>query len=807
MRQKATFKPKIAETRWNIEEEEKLLELWEKEKLYEFNPNTDKPIFSIDTPQPYASGAWHVGAAAHYAQIDMVARYFRMLGYEVLFPFGIDRNGLPVEVQVEKKYGIRAYEVPREKFIKMCKSFLDEVEKEILHIAWRLGLSANLKGYYQTDSPEYRALTQATFIELWRRGLIYEAEQVVIWCPGCRTTIAESEVEYAEKYTDLVYIKFKVKETGEDVVIATTRPELLCTCALVIFNPADKRYKHLEGKHVIVPIFNHVVPIRAHPAAKIEFGTGLVMVCSFGDLTDVRIFRELGLKHKIAINPDGTMNEVAGPYKGLKVDEARRRIIEDLERQGLIVKKERIKHKVPICWRSKDPLEFITMKEFFLKQMEFKDEMLKLIEKLSFHPPRYKKLLEDWIKSISMDWPISRRRYYGTEIPIWYCKKCGHPNLPPPGKYYRPWCESPPFKKCEKCGASEFIGETRVFDTWMDSSISPLFIAGYLKDKRLFRKIFPVSLRPQGYDIIRTWLYYTLLRVYQLTGKAAFKHIRISGMGLDEKGEAMHKSKGNIVPPIPVIKKYGADALRFWAASESKLGDNYRYSETKIRAAALFITKLWNIARFISAFPYIKEKVKLTPTDYAILGVLNDVIREYHESFKQMDTFIPANKLRYFTWNIFASHYIELVKERAYNRSGIFTEEEQKAAWYTLHTALRCILKMLAPIIPFVTDALWRRLYGGSVHKEKLPEPVSEWDTKYKEDMSEIMKFNAAIWGYKKKMNIPLRETLKATVYAPERLKPYAKDLRAMHKIEKLVFSKPPEKACRISDEIGVYVA
>ncbi|RLF09620.1 MAG: valine--tRNA ligase, partial [Thermoprotei archaeon] len=408
-----TFKPSIKEARWDHRREEELLRKWEEEELYVFNPSSGKPIFSIDTPPPYPSGPWHVGAAAHYAQIDMVARYFRMKGYEVLFAFGVDRNGLPVEVQAEREYGVKAHEVGRERFLELCSQFLDKVERDLIQIAWRLGLSCDLKNYYRTDSPEFRALTQATFIELWRKGLIYQDDRPTNWCPSCRTTIADAEIEYEERETELVYIRFKVKETGAPLIIATTRPELLCTCAAVVYNPSDERYVHLEGLTAVVPIYGQEVPIMPHSYAKPEFGTGLVMVCSFGDYSDIRLFRELGLKAKIAINPDGKMNDVAGPYAGLSVEEARHRIVEDLEKQGLIEKRERIVHRTPICWRSKDSIEFIAMPEYYLKQVEFKQRLLEVIDEMEFHPPEHKQLLVNWVKSVTTDWLISRRRFYG----------------------------------------------------------------------------------------------------------------------------------------------------------------------------------------------------------------------------------------------------------------------------------------------------------------------------------------------------------------------------------------------------------
>jgi len=799
--ERGTFKPRITESRWRAELELNLIDTWREEGLYKFNPDSGKPIIAIDTPPPYASARWHVGGAAHYAQIDMVARYFRMKGYEVLFPFGVDRNGLPVEVQVERTYGIRYWEVSREEFEEICRKYLDEVERQLIWVVKRLGISCDLENYYRTDSPEYRSLTQETFIDLWRRGLIYEAEYPVNWCPVCRTTIADAEVEYSdEKDTDLVYMRFKL-ERGGYIIVASTRPELLCSCAAIIFNPEDDRYKDLKGSTAITPIYGYRVPILAHPAARIEFGSGLVMVCSYGDQVDIRLFRELGLKPRIAIDPDGRMNSNAGVYAGLTVEEARRRIIEDLKSSGVIEKIEKIRHRVPICWRSKNPIEFIHMKEFYLRQIEYLDDIKKILDDMRFYPPSAKQRLIDWIEGVKTDWPISRRRFYGTEIPIWYCKKCGGVNLPEPGRYYKPWRDPPPIDRCVYCGSAELVGEERTLDTWMDSSISPLYIAGYKRDPKLYEKLSGNILRPQGYDIIRTWLYYTILRVYELTGRPAFRYIRISGMGLDERGEAMHKSKGNVIYPEPLLEKYSADAFRFWAASEAKLGSDYRFSESKLESAKLFLTKLWNIARFISQFPVVDGLSRLKPIDEWILAETNRLIEVCVKDYEDLDFFEASNSIRNFVWSIFADHYIEAVKPRAYNSDGAFSEWEQTAAWYTLHQVLRTILKLLAPICPFITDAIWRNIYGGTVHREGIPEAIPV-DDKLREYTEYILEFDSSLWKIKKKMGIPLNAPLRGVVYASEKVRLFIDDLKRMHRIEAVSFDKPPAEAEEISENI-----
>ncbi len=782
------YKAKLVEKRWSIDKELEMLSKWEEEKVFEFDAKSDAPIFSIDTPPPYASGSWHVAAAAHYCQFDMFARFYKMKGYNVLFPMGIDRNGLPIEIRVEQEYGIRARDVDREYFIKLCKEKLDVYEKDILSIIRRMGMMARYWDPYRTDSPEYRALTQATFIELWNRGLIYEDDRPTIWCPVCGTTIAEAEIEYKQREGYLYYIKFPLIDGGS-VTIATTRPELIGATAALLYHPDDERYNRtLEGKKALIPLYDIEIPILPHPAVDKEFGTGIMMLSSFGDLTDVRLFRELGLSPRVLIDKEGRMNELAGKYKGLTVEEARYAIVKDLEEKGLLEKSEKIKQNIPTCWRSHNPVEFIVTKDLYLKQLPFKEEIKKIADEMVFLPEFHKRRLLDWIDSLTIDWAITRRRYYGTEVPLWYCKQCGWIYVPKPGKYYQPWKNPPDIDKCPKCGSSDFIGDTRTFDTWVDSSVSPLYISGYLRDDELFRKSFPVTVRPQGIDIVRTWLYYTILRVYLLTGKPAFKYVRLSGMGLDDKGRPMSKSLGNIVHPSVVFERYGADAFRIWAASETRLGFDYRYSEKKIEAARNFLTKLWNVARFISMFPKVEDMSldSLCELDKQILYELNKIIEMANEEYSKMDFFLTTNELRNFVWNKFASHYIELVKQRAYNSEGMFTDKEQESAWYTLHKVLRNILLILHPVAPFITDYIWRNLYNNrNIVLEKFPEPM---DISIDKPLfKEIMTFNSIIWKNKKDKGYSLKDPVELVITSTV-LKAFEKDLIAAHNIQRIRF-------------------
>ncbi|MBN3037048.1 MAG: valine--tRNA ligase [Candidatus Diapherotrites archaeon] len=774
--------PKLSEKRWDKAFESELFKQWQRDGIYSFDKRA-QDIFSIDTPPPYASGTWHMGGAAHYSQIDMIARVMRMFGKHVLFPFGVDRNGLPIEVRTEQDNNISMHDVPREEFIAMCKKTLDRYKMEIAETAKRLGLSCNawdvkheVGGAYTTDDPEYRRLTQATFLELWKRGLIYEDNRPNNYCPVCRTTIADAEIEYTELPTKLNSLRFRVKESGEEIIIATTRPEMLASCQAVLFNPSDERYQHLEGKHAIIPLYDRAVPLMAHPSAKPEYGSGLVMVCSYGDYTDVLLFRELGLEEVILINPEGRMTERVGKYAGLTPVEARKAILHNLDGLGFLVKQEQLMHNTPTCWRSKNPLEIIPMPEYYLKQTEFIDDLREVAKEIRFHAPVSKNMLDAWLDAVSMDWPISRRRYYATEVPLWYCEECGKPLVPKPGKYYQPWREGPPAgSKCE-CGSSSFRGEERVFDTWMDSSISEVYILGKLWDEDWFGKHFPCSLRAQGKDIVRTWLYYTLLRAYQLFKKRAFDHVWISHHIIGADGRKMSKSLGNVVMPNPMLDKYGADTLRLWSCMEASfLKSDLRCSEERIAGNGKFLTKLWNTARFISSFPEPAEPAELQEADKWILAELESLKGSALSGLEEFDFFVPASGVWDFVWNKFAPHYIELVKKRAYDGDA--------AACWTLHECMRTVLKLMAPMTPYITDKIWLGVYSGkSIHLERFPEKdESRKDDGLLKRGVALMDFNSCVWKQKKDAGQPLNSEVSVSI--PANLSVFADDLKRMHNI------------------------
>lgn len=767
---------------WTIESEKKVIEEWKRKNPFLIDRNSKK-IYSIDTPPPYVNSPVHIGQAITYCYMDFFARYKRMKGYSVVFPLGLDRNGLPIEMAAEKKFNVDPLKIGKEKFIEYCKKILEESSSETMDSFLRMGVSfssydfgAKIGDAYMTDSPEYRTLTQATFYDMWKKGLIYEDKKVVNYCPGCKTTLADAEIEYDDKETTLIYTKFKVQGLNEELIIATTRPELLGACAGVLFNPEDLRYKKFNGKTAITPLYNKEVKIQAHSSADKDFGTGLVMMCSFGDLTDIRYFREQNISPIILIGDDGLMNEKSEFLKGLSIKEARKKIILKLKENNSVVKEEKINHRSPICERSKDNVEFIEMQEYYMKQLEFKEKLLKLQKKMNFYDESSRKILENWISSLSCDWPISRRRYYATPIPLWRCPKCKEFILGEKGKYIEPWKIE---KKCPKCKIKA-EPEQRVFDTWFDSSVSELYILGYLRDDEFFKKAYPCSLRPQGKEIIRTWLYYTFLRAYLLTDKACFNDVWVNYHILDENKRKMSKSKGNIINPKDILNNEGSEALRLWSALEGDLTtSDFGCSHEKIRAEMKTLTKLWNVGKFILQFPNVKKPEKIEIIDELFLEYMEFLESYCNKHYEKYDFHNPAVKLRNFLWEVFASHYIEMVKARVYNRDNKFNKEEQESGFYTLRHLFERMLVLFYPIIPMISYSLYKTC-GKDIFKESLSEEDKE---EFEEKLlNELMETNGKIWKAKKEKGLSLNAQIKS-VTIPKILKDFEKDLKICHNV------------------------
>lgn len=788
--------PKLADLKhWTPAVEEEITKAWKLAERFRLHPGK-KPIYSIDTPPPYINAPIHMGHAVTYCYMDFFARTKRMRGFDVLFPLGLDRNGLPIELGAEKKYNITPQKVGRDAFIEYCQKLLNEIGAESVDSFRKLGISFTSWNHgdypgavYDTDSPEYRTVSQSTFISLYKQGIIYEDNRINNWDPKLQTTIADSEIEYHELPSSFNHVSWKVKETGEEIVIATTRPELICTCAMVIYHPDDARYAKLKGKHAVTPIYGKEVPIMPHPFADPEKGSGLVMMCSAGDIHDIQFFREMKLKPTIAIGQDGKMNAHAGLLQGLKVKDAREKMIEELRAKKLLVKEDKIVHRTPVSERSKTPVEFIEMPEFYLKQTHLKDDLLRISKKMKFYPEDARRLLEDWILQVSIDWPLSRRRYYATPIPLWNSGE--YVAVPPEGKYYVPWKEQPPanaevYKAGKKVGTVKDIsvdhwhGETRILDTWFDSSISELVILKYKKDASFFNKSYPASLRPQGKEIVRTWLYYTVLRGYLETKEAPFSDVWIHQHITDETGRKMSKSLGNVIDPQKIIVKHGAEALRLWAATEGNLAKgDLRCSEEKIAAELKTLNKLVNVSKFVLQFERPTKVPKLTPLDQLFVDVMEDITALADKNYDEYEYHVPLLKLRNFLWEGFASHYLELAKNRAYNRDKEFTAEESDAARYTLYWVLERMITLLYPVVPQITSVIGTAL---GVDLDTAVFPKAKKITSDLTLVDELAAFNTLVWKTKKEKALSLNSPLPGMAI-PAKIALFSKDLKACHKI------------------------
>ncbi len=783
---------------WSPEVEKQVITNWKESEIYLFNSKTDKPIFSIDTPPPYVNSPIHMGHAITYSFMDFFARYKRMKGFEVLFPLGMDNNGLPIEMGAEKKYKISAFSVGREKFMEYCEQLLQEAGTESIDSFAKIGISFSsykkgdaIGSIYETDSPRYRRLTQITFLELYKKGLIYEDTRINNWDPKLRTTIADSEIEYKEIASTFNDIKWTVKETGEEIVIGTTRPELICSCGMVIFNPEDDRYQHLEGKTAITPLFNIEVPIKAHPFAQIDKGTGLVMMCSAGDLTDIQFFREQGITPIISINQDGTMNENAKEFQNLKIREAREAIIQTLKERGLLIKQQSITHRTPISERSGAEVEFIEMPEWYLKQMEFKEDLRKLASQITFYPRESKKILDDWVDSVSIDWPISRRRYYATPVPLWFSED--YVAVSSSGEYLQPWKEQVPqdaqvwkggkFTGKKVSDFKDFVwrGDERVLDTWMDSSISELFVLGYKRDEDFFKKSYPATLRPQGKEIVRTWLYYTILRGYLETGKVCFKDAWIHQHILDGNGRKMSKSVGNIIDPQEILRDFGGEAMRLWAGIEGDLSKgDVACSKEKIKSELKTLNKILNVSKFIFQFDKPKQKPKnLMNIDKLFVSHLENLTERADKCYEIYEFQEIVRELREFLWEKFASHYVEIVKNRAYNQEGNFTEEESDAARWTLYFLLERFLILIYPVIPQITSLIGKEL---GLDLLKIEWPKSNAVHADLDKIKQIMDFDSNVWKTKKEQGLALNKELSG-MNIPQELKDFEKELKICHKL------------------------
>lgn len=749
--------------------EEKWRRYWEEEKIFKFNPKSGKKIYSIDTPPPYASsGHLHVGHALHYTQFEMMARVMRLLGKEVYFAPGYDDNGLPTEKYVEETLGISKGKVSREKFRKICLEESRKVEEEYSNKVFKkLGHSYDWDLLYQTISPEAQKVCQMAFLKLVKKGNSYRKEEPTIWCGHHETALAQAEVEDLTRKTELNYIWFDVADSNEKVLIATTRPEFLPACVSVFVHPNDKKNKHLVGKELVVPLFGHKVKVKADEKVEKDFGTGIVMVCTFGDSTDIEWWKKHKLELRAILNLDGTLNSLAGKYKDMKLEKAREKMLDDLKAEGKLEKQESLEQTVGSCWRCNTPVEYIVTKQWFIETLKYKKELIKRGREVKWHPEFMRVRFENWVKGLGWDWCISRQRPYGVPIPVWYCDKCGFVLVAKENEI--PVDPMEVKKKCKTC-KSEMRPESDIFDTWMTSSNSPEVAARWLEDPSRYKKIAPMSLRPQSHDIIRSWAFYTILKSHLLFNRIPWKDIMIGTFVLDSEGKGMHKSKGNAIWADELIDKYGVDAFRYWAGSAG-IGIDLPFDEKELVAGQRFITKLWNASKFV--FMNLKDfdgkkPGHLKKMDLWMLSKLGETLDRVRKAYENYNIAGAKREAEGFFWQIFADNYLEIVKRRVYKGSG----DEKKSAQYVLYQSLLGILKMFAPITCFITEEIyqeWFKKFEGekSIHISSWSLVEGKSDSKLGDKFVEVL---GRVRGLKSKgkraMNSPIRLVLDKKDYS-----------------------------------------
>ncbi|WP_456423214.1 valine--tRNA ligase, partial [Thermococcus sp.] len=731
------------------------------------------------------------------------------------FPQGFDNHGLPTELKVEKEFGI-SKDQP-EKFLQKCVEWTWQAIEAMRNQFIRIGYSADWDLEYHTMDDWYKAAVQKSLLEFYEKGMLYRDKHPVYWCPRCRTSLAKAEVGYVEEDGYLYYIKLPLADGSGYVPIATTRPELMPACVAVFVHPDDERYKDVVGKKVKLPIFEREVPVIADEDVDPEFGTGAVYNCTYGDEQDVVWQKRYNLPVIIAINEDGTMNENAGPYKGLKTEEARKVIAEDLEKMGLLYDRKKVHHRVlrhterSSCMA---PIELLPKTQWFIRVKDFTDEIVKVAKEINWYPEDMFLRLKDWAESMDWDWVISRQRVFGTTLPFWVCKN-GHvvpareEDLPVDPRF-----EEPPVEKCPVCGA-ELEPVTDVLDCWIDSSITPLIITrwheaikGDEKAKRWFEHNFPTALRPQGTDIIRTWAFYTIFRTYMLTGKRPWNDILINGMVAGPDGRKMSKSYGNVVAPDEVIPKYGADALRLWTALAPP-GEDHPFKWETVDYNFRFLQKVWNIYRFAERhlvdFDPAKAPEELEPLDRWILSRLHRLIKFATEEMERYRFNLLTRELITFIWHEVADDYIEMIKYRLYGDD----EDSKLKAKASLYELLYSIMLLLAPFVPHITEELYQSLFrervgAKSVHLLEWPKFRQERIDTEAEKLGELAReIVGAIRRYKNSHGLSLNAKLNhVAIYATESyeaLKAIEKDIAGTMNIERLeIIQGEPELEERI---------
>lgn len=827
------------------ESEKKWHKFWQDNNIYKFDENTKKEIYSIDTPPPTMSGHMHIGHAFSFSQQDFIARYKRMKGMEVFYPFGTDDNGLATIKLVQKEKKLDVKKLSREDEIKVCIDYVNENKNAFIQDWKDIGMSCDFDICYSTIDDNSRKISQKTFLDLYKKGLIKRREGPIMWDRVFQTAIAQAELEDLKRTSYLNYIKAKIVDSENTYLIyATTRPELLFGCVGINVEDAGKyvkiktnneywitgkntleeKYKGLDyeiveeltgqdiiGEKAIIPISKIIVEITHDISVKADFGTGVVYYCTYGGLDCIEwMARHPHIKPISLLDKAGKLNEKSGKYFGLIASaEGRTEIIKDLEQEGHLIKKEKIEQVVNVGERSGAEVEYIVSKQWYVNYLDKREYFFEQAEKLNWHPAHMRSRLENWIKGLNWDWGFSRQRHYGIPIPVWYCEDCGEiiianeDQLP-----IDPAKTGPLSNKCLRCGSKNITPETDVFDTWFTSASTPHLAIDLVKNEETRKKLFPMNLRPQAHDIINFWLFYTMAKNNLLHNINPWHDVMISGWALDPNGKKMSKSKGNVVDPKIVLEKYSADTLRFWAAG-SKLGEDLPYMEKDLVTGKKIVTKLWNASKFAITHleDYdLKSPKTLLPIDKWLLSKLNKIIRISTDSFDNYEYSKAKSETEKFFFHTLCDNYLEIVKDRLYNPD-VYGNDARQSAQYTLYTAFSSVLKLFAPIMPFITEEAYHLYFAAtenqkSIHNSSWPYFNEEMINEQMENIGDItVDIISAIRKYKSDNQMSLKDELSAlTISCSDTDKKFIEqvldDLRAATKAKDIIFGDDAEIEC-----------
>lgn len=700
----------------SLKNEQSIQGFWENESVYKVKADSSS-LYSIDTPPPTVSGSLHIGHIFSYTQTDIIARYKRMVGFNVFYPFGFDDNGLPTERYVEKKRGIKGHLLPRSEFIAICAEESKQAAVIFTQLWKRMGISADWSHTYSTISSSTQRLSQKLFIELFNKKKVYRSQEIALYCTACQTSVSQAEIDDLESKTFFNTIIFAA-DNGNDLAVATTRPELLAACAALFYHPDDDRYRLLKGTYARVPVYGHLVPLMPDERVLIDKGTGLVMCCTFGDKTDIEWFKQYNLPYKQVFDKRGRWLDHTGELAGMNVHDARKKIIHMLQEQGALSSQKPLTNMVNVHERCGTPIEYIMLPQWFISIKNDKQQFLEAGNKIEWFPAYMQHRYTNWVENIGWDWCISRQRFYGIPFPVWHCADCAHiivasedqlPLDPQVVGYNQP---------CPQCKGTRIVADADVMDTWNTSSISPYVCQELYRDiiHNNDVSIVPMSMRPQAHDIIRTWAFDTIVKAQYHSETIPWQHIVISGHVLSGSSEKISKSKENsAMSPAGLLERYSADAIRYWTASGS-LGTDIAFSENQIKIGNRLVTKLWN------AFRFIKEQLgndfgqySNTPTSYGpinewLFDALAHTMSNYHKGFDSHEFSSALQAIEQFFWSYFCDQYLELIKHQLFHPE-LYSQEQIYQTRYTLYHVGYAIIQLYAPFVPHITDVLYQEFY------------------------------------------------------------------------------------------------